>query len=320
MLSIIIPWQDRGDPDRRRVFAFVRDYYASLGIGEVVIGTYPRDDEPLNRSRLRNAGAAAATGDVLFFIDGDVLVPGEQIQAAAALCHRPGFVLPFNRFVTQTDRQDVEQILDGADWRPFIQPWMTYPRPTKMEWHVAPTYVVSRATFAALGGFDEDYIGWGEEEKDLLFRAAIEVAPLRFTSGGILNLGEYLHDRTDAEPSRDDSFVRNNARLSGKIAMYASGSEPTRAFHAAHRAFFDDDWVTAREQALQFLLLTFDDPRRIDAMLIMAATVWPQYRERWLLRACAEAIADPAPWQALSDHYRESENWVGLAFAASRAT
>ena len=100
-VSIIIPWQDRGDARRRAVADFVIAYYQSLGLGEVVIGDYPDDGRPLNRSRLRNEGAKKATGDILVFSDADCIVPREQLVEAIRMAEKaPGAVLPYDRAVT----------------------------------------------------------------------------------------------------------------------------------------------------------------------------------------------------------------------------
>ena len=38
-IGIVIPWQDRGDPERRRAFEYVHDRLERSGVGEVFIGT-----------------------------------------------------------------------------------------------------------------------------------------------------------------------------------------------------------------------------------------------------------------------------------------
>ena len=115
----MIPWIDRGDPERARIADFVIDYYWGLDIGEVIIGRYDDDGGPLNRSRLRNEGAKKATGDVLFFVDADILLPEEQVQEAARLAaEAPGAVLPCDIFLTDARDSEVDEIIGGADFAP----------------------------------------------------------------------------------------------------------------------------------------------------------------------------------------------------------
>lgn len=91
-----------------------------------------------NRSEAKNLGAAAATGDWLFFIDADIHV-GEALTQRVQDLMRPGvFLLP-------------------------------EPRPADL-WGVL---MVSRADFAAVGGYDEAMENYGSEDVDLLARLMI---------------------------------------------------------------------------------------------------------------------------------------------------
>ena len=225
-VSIIIPWLDRGDPERARIAEFVIDYYWGLDIGEVVIGRYDDDGGPLNRSRLRNEGAKKATGDVLFFVDADILLPGEQVREAVRLAaEAPGAVLPCDIFLTDARDNEVDEILGGADFREYIN----LERPTWYssgqaeipdEWHVGSSYAIRREDFWRLDGFDENFAGWGEEDKDFLVRAKYQIAPMRLVHGGLLHLGEHLNDRhglanTPGTPEHEQ-FQRNRQRFIAK--------------------------------------------------------------------------------------------------------
>lgn len=223
-ISIIIPWQDRGEGSRSPVFEYVRKYYESLDIGEVVIGTYPATGELLNRSRLRNEGAKAAKGDILFFVDADTLVPKDQILEACDRARQPGAVLPHDLFRTNVGDATIDQIIEQDEWEQYIdhkRPHYLSAGPLSDDWHVGPTFVVSRETWDAVGGFDEGFVGWGEEEKDFLVRVKDEVAPMRFVPGGILHLGmppeeEYFPPEFKANRQR---YLRKRRPV--RIAVYA---------------------------------------------------------------------------------------------------
>ena len=151
-VSIIIPWLDRGDARRRAVADFVIAYYQSLGLGEVVIGDYPDDGRPLNRSRLRNEGAKKATGDILVFSDADCIVPREQLVEAIRLATKaPGAVLPYDRAVTNVREHDVNDILyrNAPPWG-YVDPSRASYRsqvPLPDYWHAGPIYAMRRETF-----------------------------------------------------------------------------------------------------------------------------------------------------------------------------
>ena len=176
--TIIIPWQDRGEEDRRKAFDFAVDYYAMLGC-EVVIGDDGHEG-PLNRSKLRNAGAAKAKGSVFVFIDADTLVPFDQINQAVRQVGLSGSaVLPYNIGCTYLDQARTETLYQAgprADWRRLgideTTNWSYIGADGEIpeDLLVGPAIAVSRTAFARLNGFHEGFVGWGEEERDFLFR------------------------------------------------------------------------------------------------------------------------------------------------------
>jgi glycosyltransferase involved in cell wall biosynthesis len=222
-VSIVIPWLDRGDAERRRVAEYVIDYYRETEIGEVVIGSYDDDGGPLNRSRLRNEGAKRASNDILFFADADVLVPRAQLEAAVFLAKREqGAVLAHDLFRTEATAEDIEKVLSGEQ---MFEDFLDKDRPSYWQnegplpddWHVGPAYAIRRDAFFEVGGFDEGFVGWGEEEKDFLLRVSKRFQPLRTVSGTVLDLGsptgtsiEYLTDEGK------ELFAANRLRMQAK--------------------------------------------------------------------------------------------------------
>jgi hypothetical protein len=219
-LSIIVPWLDRGNERRSRVATYVLGYYRSLGLGEVVVGEYPDDGQPLNRSRLRNEGAKKATGGLLVFSDADCIVPRRQLRSAIKMAGSGGIVLPYDRAVTNVSEDNVDLILGGASPWQFVDPNRpSYRRePLPDEWHAGPAYVMRREVFDDLGGFDESFVGWGDEEMAFLRTSASLVAPLRFVDGGVLHLMPLTnsgHNPAVLDPSTPDGqlFVSNRRRF-----------------------------------------------------------------------------------------------------------
>jgi glycosyltransferase involved in cell wall biosynthesis len=96
-------------------------------------------DGRFNVARARNLGAAAATGEWLYFVDADVLLkPG--VMKAVRTTIAPGH---------------------------FYQP---KPDGGPIGIQVYGTFLCRRADFAAIGGYDEVIEGWGREDKDLYLR------------------------------------------------------------------------------------------------------------------------------------------------------
>lgn len=302
-ISIVIPWQDRGDERRRLIFEYVLAYYQSTEF-EVVVGTYPLDDQPLNRSRLRNEGAKKASGDVLFFVDADTLVPLDQVTEACNQANQQhGVVLPHDLFRTQATAEQVEQVLGGADWEQFLDLSRTPYRdsePLSKDWHVGPTYAVRRDVFFDLGGFDEEFVGWGEEEKDFLLRATKVHGPLRFVAGTVLDLGSPLTTTINMlTPEERKLFEANRQRLLRKhhpvrIAVYSPARGEAKNVLA---------WYESAKEADEIVLVdtgSEDDTLKIAAelaavdpkMKVRQAVVTPWRFDDGMNAALAQVSAD----------------------------
>jgi hypothetical protein len=143
----------------------VVDYDCPDRAGDWVRGAYPQakvvsvTGRPwYNRSEAKNLGAAAASGDWLFFADADVRVADGFMQTVQALL-RPGVFLLAN------------------------------PRPADL-WGAI---FVARRDFETLGGFDEAMEDYGSEDVDLLARLMMAgVQEAHFPSRGF---GVIQHDQ-----------------------------------------------------------------------------------------------------------------------------
>lgn len=152
----------------------------NLAAASVVRTTDPRG---FCLARGRNLGAAAATGDFIFFADADILI-------------EPGLI----------------------DWiRANVQPRRFYNAPHYPEGSHSQTdgsFVCSRTLFESVGGYDEAIRGWGREDTDL-YRRLKQAA-----SGDMLPEGFMTAIRHgDAERTREYNSEPFNV-LADRTALY----------------------------------------------------------------------------------------------------
>jgi glycosyltransferase involved in cell wall biosynthesis len=184
--------------------------------------------EGFRLTRLRNLAIAKARGDYLVFVDGDMLL-------------HPAFVADHRR-LAEPGRytQGVRLPLDAARTRQLIDAPGTLPRPLSSGlgglrrlygWHapglqprlarVANAFIALkgcnqafwRSDLLTVNGFDEDFVGWGPEDKELCAR--LEHAGVRrqtLLAGGI---AWHLHH----PPASRERRVANEQRLARTLAQ-----------------------------------------------------------------------------------------------------
>jgi glycosyltransferase involved in cell wall biosynthesis len=145
--------------------------------------THPHDGFRL--ARCRNEGAAVTTAPYLLFTDGDCLLPPDHVAAHLAFrrrglaiagdSYRLGYSISahvtesvvrsgeFTRWVSWRERLRLAKKAGRARidsfFRAALRPHLT-----------GSNLALWREDFDALNGFDENYVGWGLEDRDLQFR------------------------------------------------------------------------------------------------------------------------------------------------------
>jgi len=127
-----------------------------------------------NASRARNTGALHATGDVLLFLDDDIIVQEDFLEAYARAFHSSDVAGVCGQLL-QGDGKIVHDLPEGVDdpdcgWLRFAK---NYSKPCVTSWMISANVAVRRELFIKLGGMDENYKkGAMREEGDFAMRFA----------------------------------------------------------------------------------------------------------------------------------------------------
>lgn len=182
-VSVVVPFRPTDDPDRTKAMAWVVNRLgAHFPSTEIVVESDGSDDGPFNRARAVNRGVAQTTGDVLVLSDADVVGEAEALYLAVLTvgveAYHSAWAIPYDRYVhlnpLATDRvlrlppsaevgfaeADVGDVYDERT-RPV----------RRFGGSVCGLVVITREAFDEVGGYDENFVGWGWE--DTAFAATV---------------------------------------------------------------------------------------------------------------------------------------------------
>jgi hypothetical protein len=206
--------------DRDRLWRFTRDWWqreldaAGLTRWPIVEGHHD-DGGPFNRSAAVNAAARRADEvlgrpwQVAVIIDADVLVGLHQVVPAVAAAAAGRVGIAFTERL-HLDRHGTAKVLEG--WRGN---WRRHARLVAME-SCSSAVTCGRELWEQVGGFDEQFVGWGWE--DVAFRVhaeAVAAHPLVRIGGPLW----HLHHLVSAGNNRaEPTFRANQARGEAYVA------------------------------------------------------------------------------------------------------
>ncbi len=221
--EIIVADDGSGEPTRELIQTFARHLPAP-------VQHVRQHHDGFRLARLRNLALAAASGDYLIFIDGDMVLHRDFLidhrRAAKPKHYCQGLRIPLTPSATQA-------VLQGAEPPDWLQPgiegrrrlhalrlpsWQTA-LSTPGRWLLAIKGCNQgfwRKDLLDINGYDERFVGWGSEDKDLCGR--LERAGIR--RRGLLAgaLAYHLHhppaDRTRATDNRQ--WLQHN-RATGRL-------------------------------------------------------------------------------------------------------
>jgi hypothetical protein len=160
---VCIPWRDSGEPHRQLALDYALVWWKRHGFSYAVAGPPGGPDMPFNISAARNNAARIAQtvqANVLIFADADT-VPGDAAvihEAVREALWVPGAIYPHDRY-WQLTASGTKDVLDG---KRIISHVGTEGPPNRVS--VSGVVVMSVESWEMAGGWDERFVGWGNED------------------------------------------------------------------------------------------------------------------------------------------------------------
>jgi hypothetical protein len=178
---------------------------------------------PMNRSAAINRAAADA-GDwkLAVVLDADTLIPASQLQQGIEFARGGELVLPHDHF-RSLSKNATREVLAG-DLDPAEAPVRWVKNETK-----SSCLCVGRVLWEEVGGFDEDFVGWGYEDA-AFFAACRALSGVARIPGPVHHL---WHPRSAEKDTQSPQYIANCERA-GRYKE-ARGAEEMRELLEALR-------------------------------------------------------------------------------------
>jgi len=235
-VAIIVPWRDKGDQRRRANLQRVIDHLAGTPWPVHVVSDGRAGDLPFGRQHAYNRGMSEHPADVWIAHEADMLIPHDQLGRAVDLAAtQTGLVVPFDTYAYLGVNDSLE-VLAGADPGHYEPQWVMVDGRS-----IGAVNVVSAATMAAVGRWDERLTGHGYDDRAMALAFQVATGNRTRTVEGVgthlwhpmafapWERGEHAdpgrYDAADVEATR-----ANKARLS--LYRRARTAEDVRALTA----------------------------------------------------------------------------------------
>jgi hypothetical protein len=126
--------------------------------------TFTCSDTDYNRSATLNEGVGRARGEIVILHDGDTLVPSRYAYEVLAHAREGAEFVDLKRFVFYL-RPDETERLFGSGEPPVAVP------STVTQNGKGVSIAASKRAYIDIGGYDDEFVGWGGEDNDFWDRA-----------------------------------------------------------------------------------------------------------------------------------------------------
>lgn len=230
--SYILTWRDgEGTQRRDNLFAVLAWLARFPAIEPIVVeqddaprlqGELPHPDVswvfaynpgPFNKSWGFNVGFRLSRQPWLAFGDADIIVGDALTAALEHLAQGHQIVKPYRRLLDLDARESQRVRAGDFDWQPDAERAAAHGRDAICERIVfaGGVFLITRAVFAALGGWDERFRGWGGEDDAMSYRIErARLATVELDRRVALHLH---HERLRATTLEHPHYASNRALL-----------------------------------------------------------------------------------------------------------
>lgn len=230
---MLVPRREDGG-HRDKLWDWCKKYWARSLDGWPIAEGFDDGPGPFSRALAVNRATkvlalAEIDWDVACITDSDVFASKMQMEMGAVIASNYGACIPY-RVLGMVDKQQTLDILAGQVHYSQVKPVRTFPSKDQPDRHsVGGLTFVRRDIWDEIGGMDERFVGWGEEDRafELTLRTLIGHMPR--ASGPAYSLWH----KKPPDKNKNSETYRANA------ALYAE-------YQAEARSGGLVDWVIAR--------------------------------------------------------------------------
>lgn len=201
--SVVMPFSEHSSAQRINILSWIVCRWMSVfpeGLTPVVVG---RDDNvPMNRSKARNSGMGSVRTKYVVLADADTAFDVDAIEVGVELLDAGApWVIPYGDHeyynLTQgytselLDRSPVDAV-EAVEWDHKLLSW-------------AGLAMVRTEDYWKVGGFDEQFVGWGHEDVAFRIKMDAEIGHHVRTPGRALHL---WHERSEGFGSPEEKANR----------------------------------------------------------------------------------------------------------------
>ncbi|KAA9019494.1 galactosyltransferase-related protein [Niallia endozanthoxylica] len=164
-ISILIPFKEDNGIRSETLQWVIRFYQNVIPEAEICIGE--NDDKIFNRCKAINAAAEKASRNVFVLADADVIYDPDLLVESVLSLQKAPWVIPFNRILDISQKKTEEILKIEPSW-PLSLTNENYSEFKIDKLFAGKLNVLSREAFEKVGGYDEQFLGWGCEDDAFL--------------------------------------------------------------------------------------------------------------------------------------------------------